>query len=328
MGRALLEVRDLSVTFRRRGAIRTAKSSIKAVDNVSFQIRESEFLSIVGETGSGKSTIARCILGLEKPTAGSVIYNGINVANLGRREIKKYRKEVQIIYQDPFGSLNPRHTVFRIISIPLMQLKGEKDRAIIRRTVEDLLEEVGLEPSVVLYRYPHQLSGGQRQRVNIARALAPGPTLLVADEPITMLDAAQRLNTLALLMDLQSKRKLSVLMITHDLASAKVTSDRIISLYQGKVMETGRANDILTSPFHPYVQLILDSNPVIGSTSKEIDFESYSKGKNLRDHGCVFSGRCVFATDHCGTEEAKLLELAPSHFAACFHPLNQKASSS
>jgi peptide/nickel transport system ATP-binding protein len=322
----LLEVSDLSVSFARSGALfRRPETEIKAVDRVSFEVKESEFLSFVGESGSGKSTIARCIMGLIHPTSGSIKFRGKEVSRLGGKEVLSYWREVQMIFQDPFGSLNPRDTVFQTIATPIIQLTKERNRSKIEETVTSAVQEVGLDPDYVMRRLPHQLSGGERQRVNVARALVSNPKLLIADEPVTMLDAAQRLNILSLLMDLKTRRKLTVVMITHDLASAKVTSDRTIVVYLGKIVEEGKTSAILSSPHHPYVELIASSTPKLHTKdaydkrSTQVSIEESA----MVTKGCVFRPRCKYATTICETTEPKLQDISPDHPAACHNPLNK-----
>ena len=261
---ALLEVTNLRVHFTKtRGVIRRQSINIKAVDDVSFKLNESDIVSVVGESGSGKTTLARCIMGLSVPTSGSIKFNGIEVTKLRGKALHDYRREVQMIFQDPFETLNPGNNVFTTLSLPIKHLTGETKPQVIREKIWSLLEEIGLDPAEVAERYPHQLSGGQRQRINIARALATDPKLLIADEPITMLDAAQRKNILSLLNDLKLTRNLTMLMITHDLASAKVMSQRTMVMYQGKFVETGDSQTVFTHPHDPYVKLILKSTPTL-----------------------------------------------------------------
>ena len=326
---SLLQINDISVTFEKmRGVVRRHKQLIRAVDHVSFSINESEFLSLVGESGSGKTTVARCILGLEKPQTGSILYNGIEVQKLKGRALHNYWRDVQIIYQDPFESLNPREDVFSTISAPLRQLCGENEDGKIFDQVAKLLEEVELDPNLIMRRLPHQLSGGQRQRVNIARALAPNPKILIADEPITMLDAAQRLNVLSLLMRLKQNRKLTILMITHDLASAKMTSSRTIVMYLGKQVESGPTKEVLTRAYHPYVKLILDSMPDLRSEDPLAKTEAIPSLDEAPPPtiGCIFRPRCQFATEVCKNVEPPLSELSPAHLAACHNPVNAPRS--
>jgi oligopeptide/dipeptide ABC transporter ATP-binding protein len=324
----LLSVRNLRVEFKKqRGFLNRQTITIRAVDNLSFDVRESELISIVGESGSGKTTVARCILGLTRPTTGSIMYNGVDVSKLKGNALLDYRRQVQVIYQDPFESLDPGQDVYTTISIPIKRLTGEKDGSSILERVRELLDEVGLEAAEVMHRYPHQLSGGQRQRVNICRALASNPKLLIADEPITMLDAAQRLNILTLLMDLKARRNLTVVMITHDLHSAQIVSQRTLVMYLGKLVEAGSTESILTRPLHPYVELILESAPkleqakVSSSVFKDDRSISWIEESDDVTKGCVFRPRCKYAMSICSEEEPALEEKKESHYAACFNPL-------
>jgi oligopeptide/dipeptide ABC transporter ATP-binding protein len=322
----LLRVNNLRVSFGREHGSFGKKDAIRAVNDVSFDLYQGEVLSIVGESGSGKSTIASCISLLIPPSSGSILYKGLDVSKLRGKQVLMYRKEVQIVYQDPFESLNPRHTVFKILSIPFRRLAGERDRLVIRQKVCDLLKEVGLDAETVVDKFPHQLSGGERQRVNIARALAPGPKLLVADEPITMLDAAQRVNILSLLMRLKKTRNLTVLMITHDLTSATISSNRILVIYLGKVVELGETKAVLSKPYHPYVELIMESMPHIHRSSEHglgEDFTAASIEESIDImQGCIFRPRCKYASEICKEVEPPLEEKTTSRYASCHHPLN------
>jgi oligopeptide/dipeptide ABC transporter ATP-binding protein len=228
-----------------------------------------------------------------------------------------------MVFQDPFEALNPRQNVYAIVSTPIRHILGEKNDSRIRKTVSDLLNEMELEPSQVMDKFPHQLSGGERQRVNIARALAPKPNLLIADEPITMLDAAQRLSILKLLLELKKNRDLTLIMITHDLASAKVTSDRTLVMYRGKVVEVGRTIDVVTSPHHPYVELIMKSVPQVQKSLEPPSAKSlWSEESANVQGGCIFRLRCEYAQDLCTRVEPPLEEKSNSHFAACHFALN------
>ncbi len=319
-----VQVNNLCMRFvKSRGFIRRKTQVVQAVDNISFEISESEIMSVVGESGSGKTTIARCIMALTIPTSGTIKYKGIDVARLRGKALLDYRREVQVIYQDPFESLIPNRDVFTTLSIPIKRLLKETDRLKIHERITALLQEVGLDPLDVIYKFPHQLSGGERQRINIARALAPNPKLLIADEPITMLDASQRLNILSLLMELKVKRNLTILLITHDLASAKLMSDRIVVMYSGKLMEIGPTNAILSTPHHPYTELVLSATPRLRNESQII--EDYSSGIEESENvelGCIFRPRCKFATQICKEVEPPLLEKSKSHLAACHNALN------
>lgn len=316
----ILECVNLSVEFKKTKGLRTTR--ISAVDDVSFQLYQSEVLSLVGESGSGKTTIARCALRLTRPTGGSIRYRGVDVWKLRGNDLKAYRKDVQVVFQDPYESLNPRRDVLQTISLPIRKLAEERDHAVIEERVHKLLGEVGLDPRLVVHRFPHQLSGGERQRVSIARALASEPKVLVADEPITMLDAAQRLSTLSLMMRLKSTRNLTVLMITHDLASAKVTSDRTAVIYQGKLVELGRTENVLSKPHHPYVELILKATPSIRSSLVNPTAIPKMGEQERVERGCVFMPRCAYATDVCGQVMPPLEDKSSGHLAACHHPLN------
>lgn len=328
----LLEVRGLTVHFKKTSIFgkRFGKSeTVRAVDNVSFALRKSEITSIVGESGSGKTTVARCILKLLNPASGSIVFEGSDVTTLSGRALHNYRRDVQIIYQDPFESLNPRQDVLTAVGLPISVLTDTHDGEAIYDQVSKLLEEVGLNPSETIRRYPHQLSGGQRQRVNIARALASSPKLLVADEPITMLDAAQRLNILTLLDELKTRRNLTVLMITHDLASARLISQKTIVMYVGKIVESGRTEAILDEPLHPYVELLLKASP--GPEMASFNYDEYATAtieeSTMIRKGCVFRPRCKYAKELCVDVEPPLEQKVSGHLAACHYPLSSSPSS-
>jgi peptide/nickel transport system ATP-binding protein len=321
----IMSVRNLSVSFSTPSGLLGRKASVvRAVDRVSFDIYPSETLSLVGESGSGKTTVARCIMKLIRRYSGSILYNGVDVKTLKGRSLVEYRKDVQVVYQDPYESLSPREDVLAAITAPLRFLTGERDRSRLRDRVSSLLTEVGLKPEDILHKLPHQLSGGERQRVNIARALASEPKLLVADEPITMLDASQKLKILALLSELKPKRNLTVLLITHDLASAKIMSDRTSIMYLGKIVETGPTESLLTRPHHPYTGLILSSTPQMGrrmDLAQEI--QTTLEDSKAVAQGCIFRPRCGYATEICEKVEPMLeAKKSKSHLVACHNPLN------
>jgi peptide/nickel transport system ATP-binding protein len=250
-----LEVRDLVKDFPARGGLRRR---LRAVDHVSFTIPPGRTLGLVGESGSGKSTIARLITRLEKPTAGRITLCGPDGARVPDAD---YRDHVQMVFQDPFASLNPFHTVGHHLARPLRLHRRARDRAETWRQVLELLERVTLPAGEVVHRRPHELSGGQRQRVAIARALAPGAKVIVADEPVSMLDVSIRLEILTLLARLQEEENLGVLYITHDLATARHFSDEILVLYRGRVVERGPADDVILNPHHPYTKLLAAASP-------------------------------------------------------------------
>lgn len=316
----LLQVSNLTVVFHKEtGFLGRQSKTTRAVDNVSFELEESETLSIVGESGSGKTTVARCIVALNPPTSGSVKYRGRDVSKLQGKDLTNYRKEVQIVFQDPFGSLNPFHDVVTVVGTPIRRLLGITDQQKILERVRNLLLETGLEPDEVLHKLPHQLSGGERQRVNIARALASEPRILVADEPVSMLDASQRLKTLYLLKDIQSKRGISILMITHDLATSKVMRGRTAVMYLGKMFEKGPTDFVLSAPLHPYTELLIMAAPKADFAregAKELFGSTIEKSEKLVG-GCMFRSRCRYATQICTDTEPKLTERSEDHFAAC-----------
>ena len=321
-----LEVKDLSVRFQRKYGLASQHVKIvNALYHVSFEVKTGEMLAVAGESGSGKSTLARCILKLTPLTSGNIKFNGSDVTNIKGKELRDYRRDVQIVYQDPYESLNPRQTVFTTISLPITHLTDVREEAKIKETVSGLLADVGLDSERVMYRYPHELSGGERQRVNIARALASNPTLLVADEPITMLDATQRKNILDLLLDLKRKRNLTIILITHDLASALV-SDRILLMYVGRAVELGPAEEVLSEPHHPYAELIKIATPRLERRSSRGIREDYPltyiEDSEKVKRGCVFKPRCKYGTDLCIQSEPPLEEKSATHSAACFNPLN------
>ena len=317
----LLEVRDLSLVYKGNG-----RSLFKALDEISFDLEQSTFTSVVGESGSGKTSLARCISGLQHPTQGTVTYGGRNLSTLKGGELLEYWRNVQMIFQDPFESLNPHRDVFSIISTPMRRLLGEKRKEVLYEKVKLLLRDVGLEQSFV-DRYPHQLSGGQRQRVNVARALAPEPKLLIADEITTMLDATQRRSLLSLILKLKSERNLTVLMITHDLASAMACGGKIIVMYRGKAVEIGDTRSVILAPYHPYVELMLQalpSAPLKGQENK-IDFSSLSQSEQGNpEAGCIFRSRCHYATEICDGIQPPLERKNGSRYVACYHALNQQ----
>ena len=322
-----LQIKNLRVVFTKTsGVLGSRVTEVRAIENFSLDLRKSEVLSIVGESGSGKTTLLRCIMKLQDPTSGSVIYNGVDLTKIsGGKKLLDFRREVQMVFQDPYECLNPRQTVYAMISMPIRYLLGEKDESKIEQMVSDLLEEVSLTPSETLNKFAHQLSGGERQRVNIAKALAPNPKVLLLDEPITMLDAAQRLNVLHLLSELRKKRDLTLLMITHDLASSKVISDRIVVMYLGKEVEIGPVNEVLYKPYHPYVELIRESMPSLKSLDQdpaELSTVPMRRIEETVTAGCVFRPRCKYATEVCKTVDPKLEEKSRLHLAACHNPLN------
>jgi peptide/nickel transport system ATP-binding protein len=327
-GEGAISVRNLTVNFEQRSRFPRAKSSVvHAITDLSFNVVRNECLAVVGESGSGKTTLGRCIAKLQTPTSGQIMYEGRDINALKGEDLINYRRRVQMIFQDPYESLNPRQDVFTAISYTIRFLLGKNDPAELQKMVKAILEEVGLDPVVAMHRYPHQLSGGERQRVGIARAIACDPELLVADEPLTMLDAAQRLNVLRLLSDIKKRRGLTLFLITHDLASARLISNRTMLMYFGKQLEVGPTKTVLQRPFHPYLDLVKMATPSL-SVTKGIVSEEATRLENPAEVGCIFRPRCRYATEICKTTEPKLLELSDNHYAACHNPLNMEKAGS
>jgi oligopeptide transport system ATP-binding protein len=315
----LLEVRGLRKWYEIRGRLLAgSRGHVKAVDGVSFDIRPREVLGMAGESGSGKSTIGRAVLRLIEPTAGEVRFGGIDVIRLGRRELRRFRQKAQIVFQDPFTSLDPRMTIEQIVTEPLqVQGIGRNVRERRERVVK-LLETVALD-SYYLSRRPHELSGGQRQRVGIARALAVGPSFLVADEPVSALDVSIQAQVINLLEDLKDQFGLAMLFISHDIAVMEHLSDRIAVVYLGKIMEIGPTDAIVHSPKHPYTEALLSAVPDPDPTlrRKRIVLEGDVPNPVDPPSGCVFRTRCPYALAACAETVPALGEVAPGHAKAC-----------
>ena len=318
----LLEVRNLSVHFTKSlGFLSRIGRTTKAVDDVSLQMGELDVLCVVGESGSGKTTLGRTIAALTHPTSGDVLYRGTSVPKLRGEALRRYRKDVQMVFQDPFASLNPRDDVQAILTMPMVRLAGEKDKDKLTERCISLLQDVGLQ-SDVLRKLPHQLSGGERQRISIARALASNPKILIADEPVSMLDASLRMNFLALFNQLMNEHKMSILLITHDLATAKVMGGRTAVMYLGKLVELGPTADILSEPHHPYAELLLESSPRMKDDASAGEIAAIEKSEKVAK-GCVFRPRCKYATGICAETEPPLEAKSEEHLAACHNWINR-----
>ncbi|MCL6626343.1 MAG: ABC transporter ATP-binding protein [Alicyclobacillus shizuokensis] len=312
---AYIDVDNLKVRFpvRRQGQ----RMYITPVDGVSFRIGKGEVLSLVGESGSGKSTIGRALVRILTPAQGQIRVAGKDVTRIRGRELKEYRRVAQMVFQDPFGSLNPVRTVEKHLTYPLKKYGGKSGRALSEQVAE-LLHRVGLDPvEEFRVKYPHELSGGQRQRVAIARALAVNPAFIVADEPISMLDVSIRAGILKLLNELKQDLDLSYLYITHDLASARYFGDRIMVLYGGRIMEAAASRRLLERPLHPYTRLLFAATP--GSSWQKALPETASEAPDLREGrvGCPFAHRCPFVQARCREETPALREPEPGHLASC-----------
>ena len=317
----LLEVRNLVKHFEvGSGMFGGRRGVVRAVDGVSFAIRRGETLGLVGESGCGKTTTGRCILQLEAPTSGEILFEGRDLTKLGPDELRAVRRRLQVIFQDPYSSLNPRMTVGDIIAEPLAVHGIVRGAGARRDRVRDLLRHVGLLPQHAA-RYPHQLSGGQRQRVGIARALAMEPALIVCDEPVSALDVSIQAQIINLLEDLQAELGLTYLFIAHDLAVVRHISDRVAVMYLGKIVELADRKTLYDDPLHPYTRALLSAVP-IPDPELEARREHLVLGGEVPSPlnpptGCVFHPRCPLAEDRCRRVVPELREVKPGHWAAC-----------
>ena len=313
----LLKVTDLRKYFPvRKGLFATVTGQVKAVDGVSFEIRPGETLGLVGESGCGKTTAGRTILRLIEPTAGEVLFNGTSVFRLKDEELRRVRKQMQIIFQDPYGSLNPRMTVGGIV-MEGMIAHGMYARAERIERTQALLARVGLD-SEHYYRYPHEFSGGQRQRIGIARALAVEPQFIVCDEPVSALDVSIQAQIINLLSDLKSELGLSYLFIAHDLSVVEHISDRVAVMYLGRVVEHAPSEEIFRSPLHPYTKILLESVPSIEARREKRTVIAGDVPSPLNPPaGCPFHTRCPEVMDVCRTEVPAVIEKSPDHSVAC-----------
>lgn len=315
----LLEVRNLRKWYDvRRSVIAGVRAHVKAVDDVSFSIRRHEVLGLAGESGSGKTTIGRAVLRLIEPTAGSIRFEGADVLKLRRRQLRQFRRKAQIVFQDPFSSLDPRMTIEEIVSEPFQVQGMGLNRAQRRERVINLLDTVSLSAHYLLSR-PHELSGGQRQRVGIARALAVEPSFLVADEPVSALDVSIQAQVINLLDELRERLGLAMLFISHDIAVMEHLSDRIAVVYLGKVMEIGPTEEIVHRPKHPYTEALLSAVPDPDPTlkRKRIVLQGDVPSPVDPPSGCVFRTRCPYALPACATAVPPLREVGADHATAC-----------
>jgi peptide/nickel transport system ATP-binding protein len=345
--RDLLVVKDLRVWFPLRRSItdliyRRPRLFVKAVDGVTFSVKEGEIFALAGESGCGKTTLGKTIIGLYKPTSGSILYRPsselsnlleevgagtkdgfVNIATLPDAVLRSLRKEIQMVWQDPYGSLNPRRTILELLMEPLEIHQIGQTFSERYELVSKILEIVKLAPpEEFINRYPHMLSGGQRQRVVIARALITQPRLVIADEPVSMLDVSIRAEILQLLLSLKARFNLTYIFITHDLALARYISNRIAIMYLGKIVELGHVHDVLSEPLHPYTRALIEAIPEPDPKRRLVLREIPIKGEvpspiNVPS-GCRFHPRCPYAFELCKSEEPPMLEVSPGHYVACW----------
>ncbi|MSU04049.1 MAG: dipeptide ABC transporter ATP-binding protein [Pedosphaera sp.] len=316
---SLLEIDKLKVYFPiRKGLLDRAKECVRAVDGVSFSIEAGETVGLVGESGCGKTTLSRAVIQLIKPTSGRIIFEGEDIANLSEAALRLRRRRFQMIFQDPYSSLNPRLTVLDLIGEALDIHSLVSDAAARRERVEGLLKSVGLDPSHAA-RYPHEFSGGQRQRIGIARALAVEPRLIVCDEPVSALDVSVQAQIINLLKDLQQELGVAYLFVAHDLAVVEHISHRILVMYLGRIVEAGEAKNLCRSPKHPYTQALLSAVPVVDSESKRrrIFLGGDVPSPIHPPSGCPFHPRCPIAEARCKTEVPLLREVEADRAVAC-----------
>ncbi|MBL4954696.1 dipeptide ABC transporter ATP-binding protein [Neobacillus sp. YIM B02564] len=314
----LLQVTNLKKYFPvKKGLFRQTVSEVKAVDDVSFTLYEGETLGLVGESGCGKSTLGRTVLQLIKPTSGEVVYRGSNLTDMNFRELRPFRKEIQMIFQDPYASLNGRQTVKQILQEPFQihQLYSRKER---EERVQEILEKVGLNKEMS-NRYPHEFSGGQRQRVGIARALMLEPSLIIADEPVSALDVSVQAQVINLMQDLQEQYKLTYLFIAHDLSVVKHFSTRVGVMYLGRMVELAEKSSLYKRPLHPYTKALLSAVPVpkVGSKRERIILEGDVPSPENPPTGCTFHTRCSYCMNVCKQERPNFKEVENGRFVAC-----------
>ena len=312
MAKTILEVKNLKKYFH------TPKGMLHAVDDVNFTIEEGKTLGVVGESGCGKSTTGRAILRLHEPTSGEVIFNGENILTKNKDEMRLLRRQMQLIFQDPYASLDPRNTVSEIIGEPLKLQKLIPDKAKRLEKVYELMDTVGLAERLV-NTYPHELDGGRRQRIGIARALAMEPKFIVCDEPVSALDVSIQAQILNLMQDLQEQMGLTYMFITHDLSVVHHFADDIAVMYLGQLIEKAPSGMLFDKPTHPYTQALLSAIPVpsLNKKRERILLKGEITSPINPKPGCRFAARCPYATDRCRSEEPKLKEIEPNHFVAC-----------
>jgi oligopeptide transport system ATP-binding protein len=318
----LLKVSGLRMHYRVLSGLLSSRTRgwVKAVDDVSFVVRKGETLGLVGESGSGKTTTGMCILQLQKPTAGQVVFDGKDLSSMREGELRATRRRIQVIFQDPFSSINPRMTAGDAIGEPLLLHKVVTGRKEYWERVGEIIREVGLSPAM-LRHYPHQFSGGQRQRIVIARAMALRPDFIVADEPVSALDVSVQAQIINLMQELQDKFKLTYLFIAHDLSVVRHVSDRVAVMYLGRIVEMADRDEIYASPVHPYTQALLSAAPIpdpaIEAKRQRMILKGEIPSPMDPPPGCAFHPRCSMATEECRQLRPELREVSTGHWAAC-----------
>lgn len=317
--KSILQIKKLSKNFKLRGSrLFEEPKTLHALSEVSIDIFEGETLGVIGESGCGKSTFGKCIVNLHSASSGEIIYKGENITDKKGKELKRLRKEIQIIFQDPYSSLDPRKTAGDTIVEPMNihNISSGKERM---NKVASLMQEVGLD-SQHIYRYPHEFSGGQRQRINIARALALDPQIIVCDEPVSALDVSVQAQVLNLLSDLQKKHNLTLIFISHDLSVIKHVSDRVAIMYLGKIVELCKAEEIYENPKHPYTQALLSAIPPDSpfEKKKQIELSGEIPSPIGEQKGCSLASRCPYVMERCRNEVPELMEISSGHHTACF----------
>ncbi len=314
----LLQVKDLTVEFPAG-----AGNVVHAVSGISFDVAKGETLGLVGESGCGKSTTGRAVLQLPTPTSGSVRLNGEDLTELDTTTMRAHRTDVQMIFQDPISSLNPRRTIGEVVAEPL-HVWGPHDKDEQWKIVSDMLDHVGIDPDVARYKRPHEFSGGQCQRISIARALVMEPELIICDEPVSALDVSVQAQILNLLEDLKAEYGLTLVFIAHDLAVVKNISDRVAVMYLGKMCELSESDELYAHPAHPYTRLLMESHPEpdpLAPIDETISAEGELPSPIAPPSGCRFRTRCPLADERCAREEPQMRRVNDDHFVACHHPL-------
>lgn len=319
MADKILEVKNLKKYFPVESKVRVEPKSVKAVDDVSFDVYRNETLSIVGESGCGKSTTGRCLIGLNKPTSGEVIYNGKNIVGISDKEQRVLCKDLQMIFQDPYSSLNPRMTIGSILEEPLIIHKICKTKEERMQRVLDMLEKVGMRRDHY-YRYPHEFSGGQRQRIGIARALILEPKLVVCDEPVSALDVSIQSQVLNLLAEVKKEMNITYVFISHNMSVVRYISDRVGVMYLGHLVELAGTEELYNNPLHPYTQALLSTVPEPDPHVKheQIMLKGDIPSPLNPPSGCIFHNRCPYNEPICQDQMPPLVEIKPGHFVACY----------